>query len=388
MAAAVAGGFAVYGFVSLLGLPTIEDDARIWSLKGMALSYYADLRPEIFLNPATADSHPVYPLLQPALEALTNRAMGQPELRMFHAELWLLLVAAAWTAAYLLWWRQGRRLVEQSAIALLVLLITTPFVIDSISTGYADITGGMLLGVATLCLGMWLQDGETPGYLWLGAILLAAAANTKDEETLGAVLVLIALAVVVALGRDRRRLKWWAGGALTFALLVAPWRIWTAAHGLTDPVQPPLPKALSPSFIVHRFPHLRLVATPLIDHVVSNWGWQVSIFFAVCVLTLILGPARRLAAFYLLSFALLVASLLWLYTSTSVSLPFLILTAVYRTIDVFMLMTPFASAHLLTTLLASTHPAPLLVRADGGADRGGGPGVVGAGRVDQGPVRI
>lgn len=346
---AAATVYALYGAQSLSTQPTLQDDARIWSLKGLALTYASGLPREIFLNPATTASHQVYPLLQPVIEALVNRSMGRLELDLFHGELWFLLVATLWAAAYLIWWRTHRPALEQPAIAVLVLLAVSPFVIDSVATGYADVTGSMLLGLGSLALGLWLEGGED-GHLWLGVLLLAGAANTKDEDTVGAVLVLLALGAVVA-GVTRRRLWSWVAAAAAFALLIAPWRIWTAVHGLHDSVQPPLPRALDPVFVVDRFAHLQAVATAIVNQVVINYGWQASIFLAVCTLALIGGRARRLAAFYLLSFALLVVSLLWLYTTTSTSLGFLIPTSVYRTIDVFMMLTPFACAHVLTRLL-------------------------------------
>jgi hypothetical protein len=352
IAAAAAAAYALYGAHAFDRLATVQDDARIWSLKGVALTDYDNLRREIFLSPFTYASHHVYPPFQPLLEALVNRAMGRLELSFFHTELWLLLIATVWAAAYLIWWRTRRPRLEQIAIAAPVVLITTPFVIASIATGYADITGSALLAVGTLTLGLWLE-GAGDGHLWLGAILLAAAANTKDEDTIGAFLVLLALGVMIAVRGDRSRLRGWAGGCATWVILVAPWRVWTAAHSLTDPVQPPLPHALSPVFIIDRWSHLQSAATAIADQVVTTWSWQVSIFLAVCALALVSGTAARLAGFYLLSFGLLIASLLWLYATTSTSLAFLIPTSVYRTIDLFMVLTLFASAHILTRLLGT-----------------------------------
>jgi hypothetical protein len=83
------------------------------------------------------------------------------------------------------------------------------------------------------------------------------------------------------------------------------------------------------------------------------------VFLALCTIGLASGTARRLAGFYLLSFVLLIISLLGLYTTTSVSLAFLIPTSVYRTIDVFMMLTPFASAHLLGRLLSTWEPVAI-----------------------------
>ena len=351
-AIAVAGVYVALGAYALARAPTRSDDARIWSLKGLTLIYYDSLRPEIFLNPATGLAHPVYPLFQPVLEAVLGRAMGQPELRLFHAELWLVLAAAIWTVGYLIWWRCSRPLREQVGLALLAMLAITPAVVSNIWSGYADATGAVLLATGAVAVGLWM-DGKKSGHLWLGTILLAAAANTKDEDTIGVVLVLLAASVVLAARNDRLRLRLWLGAAGVCALLIMPWRIWTAAHHLSDSVVPPLPRALSPVFILDRLPQLQQTASAMITQTLNGWGWLAAIFIALSALCLATRTARRLAAFYLLSFAALNTSLLWLYTTTSVSLAFLIPTSMSRTVTVFMAMTPFASAHLLTKLLST-----------------------------------
>src|ERR1035437_5931042 len=200
-AIAVAGVYVVLGAYALARAPTRSDDARIWSLKGLTLIYYDSLRPEIFLNPATGLAHPVYPLFQPVLEAVLGRAMGQPELR-------LVLAAAIWTVGYLIWWRCSRPLREQVGLALLAMLAITPAVVSNIWSGYADATGAVLLATGAVAVGLWM-DGKKSGHLWLGTILLAAAANTKDEDTIGGVLVLLAASVVLAARNDRLRPRAW-----------------------------------------------------------------------------------------------------------------------------------------------------------------------------------
>jgi hypothetical protein len=341
----------VLGAYALARAPTRGDDARIWSLKGLALTYYDHLRPEIFLNPSLGLSHPVYPPFQPVLEALLGRAMGRPELALFHTELWLILIAAVWTGAYLLWWRRSRPLKQQVGLALLALLVTNAAVIVNIWSGYADVTGSILLALGALAVALWIE-GENTGHLWLAALLLAAAANTKDEDFVGVVLVLVISGVMLAARKDRTRLRLWIGGAAASAVLIAPWRIWTAAHHLSDNVVPPLPRALSPVYVLDRLPQLRQTAAAMLTQSLNEYGWLAAIFVAVCILCIATRTTRRVAAFYLASFAAAVVALLWLYTTTRVSLGFLIPTSMARTVDVFMVFTPFASAHLLTRLLA------------------------------------
>lgn len=347
---AAGAAYVVFGGYALARAPTSGDDARIWSLKGLALTYYGSLRPEIFLNPDTVVSHHVYPLFQPVLEAVLGRAMGQPELRLFHTELWLLLSAAIWTAGYLIWWRRARPSREQLGVALLALLALTPSVVSNISSGHADVTGAVLLAVGALAVGLWIDGGST-GHLWLGAILLAAAANTKDEDMVAVILVWLAAVAVLATRRDRGRLKPWLGAAGLCALLIIPWRLWTAAHHLSDNVLPQLPRALGPAFLLRRLPQLGETASALATRTWKEWGWLAAIFLALCLLSLASRTSQRLASFYLISFTAIAASLLWLYATTPVNLPFLIRSSLGRTVSVFMVLTPFASAHLLTRLL-------------------------------------
>jgi hypothetical protein len=182
-------------------------------------------------------------------------------------------------------------------------------------------------------------------------VLLAAAANTKDEDVVGVGIVLVV--AVFAAGREWGRLKPWLVTAGTVAALVLPWRIWTAAHHLSDSVTPPLPRALSPVYVLDRASHLHLTATAMLADVLDSWGWFAAVFLALCGVCLATGVARRIAGFYLASFAVVVVSLLWLYTTTPLPLSFLLPTSLGRTIDVFMMLTPFACAHLLARLSAS-----------------------------------
>jgi hypothetical protein len=346
---ASAGLYVALGAYALARAPTRNDDARIWSLKGLSLTYYDSLRPEIFLNPATAQAHPVYPLFQPLLEALLGRAMGRPELRLLHTELWVLLICALWTVAYLLWWRAAEPKGTQVGLSFLAFLAVATPVVSNISNGYADATGAVLLATGAVTIGLWVERRE-PGYAWLGAVFLAAAANTKDEDTLGVVLVLLAAGATLLVRRNRALLSHWLGSTALCAVLVLPWRIWTADHHLSDSVVPPFPRALSPAFVLDRLPQLKQAANSMLTQTLSGWSWLPAIFIAVCILCLASSTARRLACFYLATFVLLVAALLWLYTTTPVNLEFLLSTSMSRTVMVFMAFATFASAHLLTRL--------------------------------------
>jgi len=132
--------------------------------------------------------------------------------------------------------------------------------------------------------------------------------------------------------------------------MIGPWRIWTATHHLRDAVTPPLPQALTPAFLLGRAPELRATATAMLSRAVSEWGWAAAIFFTLCLVSLATRTSRRLAAFYLISFGAIAVSLLWLYGTTPVSLSLLIPSSMSRTVNVFMVLAAFASAHLMSTL--------------------------------------
>jgi hypothetical protein len=360
------GAYAVLGALALARVPTRGDDARIWSLKGLTLSYYGRLQPEIFLNPLQAGAHPVYPLFQPVLEAVLSRAMGYPELRLYHTELWLLFGAALWTAGYLLvaTGSPGRvtgRIVSMAPLAALALV---PIAITNIVVGDADITGSILLAVGTLAFGLWL-DTDDGGCLSLAAVLLTAAASTKDEDLL-AVLCVLLIGCIATLVRARvrpgaakRRLASLLGVGGYLALLVLPWRVWAAQHHLTDSVQPHLSQALDPFWLIHRTHQLHETAAAMIAQVMQNWNWLGAIFLVACLGCLATRTLRRVVAFYLASAGLIVAALLWLYTSTPLSLAFLLPTSMDRTVGVFMTLATVATAHLVYRLVNPVHAAPV-----------------------------
>ena len=365
MAGTAAGAlYLLYVAWSMARLPTVWDDARIWSLRGLTLYYHHGLQSEIFLNPGQAGAHPVYPLFQPVLEAVLFGAMGSAQLRFLHTELWLVCAAAIWTAAYLLARStapSGR--VRALWLAPLTLVAVTPAVIINLSMGYADITGSVLLAVGTMSLALWLEEGR-PRDLVPAMILLAAAANTKDEDLVAAVVVLVVsgLATLSFLrpGDVRRVLTERAlpfTGAVAFvAACILPWRIWVGRHHLRDSVEPSLPHALEPSFIFSRGHELSQSATAMASQATGEYGWLAAIFIVACAICLTTRTATRAASVYLFSALLIVAALLWLYTTTSIPLSFLIPTSMNRTVDVFMVLAAVATAHLVASLTTSLRP--------------------------------
>jgi uncharacterized membrane protein SpoIIM required for sporulation len=87
-----------------------------------------------------------------------------------------------------------------------------------------------------------------------------------------------------------------------------------------------------------------------VSHALGEWGWAAAIFVALCAFSIATRTSRRLTAFYLISFVAIAVAMLWLYGTTPVSLSLLIPRSMSRTVNVFMVLAAFASAHLLSTL--------------------------------------
>jgi hypothetical protein len=288
------------------------------------------------------------------LEAIFAQAAGYPALRLFHTELWLVFGAGLWTAGYLLM-RCGRPSLPARLVALapVITLAVITGTVQNVGLGDADTTGSTLLAIGTLGLGLWLETDE-PGCLALAAMGLGAAASTKDEDLIGALCVLvIGLAVALARARGRRRLISLAGLAGWFALAVGPWRIWVAVHHLTDAVAPSLPRALEPSFLTTRGHEFNLTATAMLHQVIVQWEWLAAVFLVAAVLGLRARVTRPVAALYLGGMILTVLALLWLYTTTPISLAFLLPTSMDRTIAVFMAPALIGTGQLLRALVGT-----------------------------------
>ncbi|HWF53241.1 MAG TPA: hypothetical protein VG223_01375 [Solirubrobacteraceae bacterium] len=363
--AAVLGGlYLVYGVYALAAAPTRGDDARIWSLRSLTLSYYHSLQPEIFLNPLQQGAHPGYPLLQPIVEALMSISMGAPQLRLYHSELWLLVGAVVWSAAYLIERRGVPGAVRRPMwLAALVLFALTPITILNVGVGDADITGSALLALGTLAIAVWL-DRQDRSALAFGAITLVAAASTKDEDLFAGILVLVIAGMFVLVRhrdelirrRPRLRSAWpWLGTVAWFAVFTGDWRLWQASHHLSDTVTPPLPKALSPVYFIDRH-RLHQVVTYLLQQTLQQWGWLAAIFLVTCAVCWATRIARATVVFYLAAWLAIAAVIVWIYVTTPLSLGFLIPTSINRTVGVFMVLAALATAHLLAQLLRSDPP--------------------------------
>lgn len=310
---AIAASFAL-GTIAFAQLSTLWDDANIWSLKGVALYYHEGLVGEVFRNPDLSYVHLDYPILQPLLEASFFRAVGGVDLRLWHAELWVLGGAGLWTFAWLMA-GLGRRLLWVAVVAVLAL---SPLVMQNITVGDADATMAVVLGCGALALGIWVERGERR-YAILAALLLGGALNIKNEGLAMTAGLVLATLVAVVPGGLRPRVR---DLAICFGVLAAcalPWLVWVAGNPAAGRATPSPWETLGDSELWgERLPFLRRGLDQVALQLVSfpTWGLLVPAFLLVAVVLLVVGVQRRLVTYYLVGWFLAGAAVVYTYWVT------------------------------------------------------------------------
>ena len=196
---ALLGVIAVYilfGNLAFTNLPTLWDDANVWSLKALTLYYHDGLVDGVARNHQLSYAHLDYPILQPLLESGFFRAIGEVDLRLWHVEIWVVFGAALWTLAWLLA-PLGKRWLWVVVIAVLAI---SPVAGLNVTLGDADLTMATLIGCGVLAFGIWLERGR------LGhALLVGGAANVKNKGLAFGLAIFLAMALVLATSRGRSR---------------------------------------------------------------------------------------------------------------------------------------------------------------------------------------
>jgi hypothetical protein len=345
---ALFGAFAVVGMLSAIDMPLIEWDAwSIWARKAEMLTAHDSLANSFWTGSSYSWIHLDYPLQYPVWEALHFRAAGAFDTQALLRHVWLLLVAFVWAVAYLL--RGQVRPVVWAP--LLLLAAAAPGVWEQLLTGYADVPMAIFACLGAISLALWLSQGDGR-LLALAAIMLAAAANVKNEGMLAAAaLLLVAGSIAFALRLPLRQFGL-AAGAVVVSIL--PWRIWTAAHDIEGDL--PVSKGITdPGYLLDRtdrvWPAIEAISRELADQ--DRWLHLLPLAALVVAASLVSGVGRRIAAFYLASFALVWAGLVWSYWISPNPIDWHLTTSVNRVISVLMLICLAAVVHLSGHLLGA-----------------------------------
>jgi hypothetical protein len=263
--------------------PLVEWDGwAIWAMKARALYDFGGVAHGVF---TTQPYGPLqHPILLPALEANGFRSMGAFDGTLIHVQLILLafgFAAALWT---LLRGRVPAALVGATILA----IVAADSTLRQLAGNLADVPLAFFVALGVVALARALLDNGS-GLLPAAAIMLGAATLTKPE---GLLFAAAALVPFVLIARTRSSLLTVA----TVALLLLPWRIFVAVHGLKNP-EYNFGDALNPTYLSDHSDRVRPAFWGVWHQVWSSgWGWLVPL--AVVAFTgALLARRWRLTAF-------------------------------------------------------------------------------------------
>lgn len=282
--------------------PLVEWDAwAIWTARAKALVTIGQLGGATSVGP-----EPAYPPLVPMMQSLVFRFVGSFNSQVVHVEYALLVIAFAAAMWRLLAERSTAIVGAAAAFAVLML----PALETNVPDAQADVPLAVFAALAAFFLADWIADRDRSS-LALFAVFGALAGWTKNE---GSMLVL-ALGLIAAIACAGRRWRTSmtallaAGAAL---LATAPWRVWTARHGIH--VDTPLSSGLHPGYLRDRLPRTGTIADDFWQHLGDAHAWFAAPYLlAVLSLVVFTSRSKRLAIFSagapILAFALFV----WAY---------------------------------------------------------------------------
>ncbi|MEA2440689.1 MAG: hypothetical protein QOH76_2113 [Thermoleophilaceae bacterium] len=304
-ALALVAALLVLGMLHAGVRPLAEWDSwSIWTRKAVVLTS-GGLDARIFDGMPYGFAHLEYPVLLPLFEAVHFRAMGGVDGQAIHAALWILYVACLGSIAYL-----GSRFARIWVWlpAVLALAFGSQFY-GQLLTAYADVPMALFAAPGVLCIGLWLRRLDWR-YLLVGSLLLAAAANVKNEGTLLAVATFAAAAVVLAAGRSWRSLLTLGAGFAGVLVALAPWRLWVHGHGIKGSFP------LSETFDLGKLPDRLDRIGPSLKTLYPQFESGALSFIVPFALVLVLVALttrglRGIAAFYLVAGLLTFSTVTW-----------------------------------------------------------------------------
>jgi hypothetical protein len=331
-------------------LPIGGDAATIWTFKSIAFFHLGGELNGVFTGANPGPARLDYPILQPLLESIFYRTMGGEQLQRFHTALWILYASFVWTAGWLLRRRGVPRL---AVIVPLVTMAVAPAAAKFLASGYADMTVALFAGAGALCIGIWL-DGAPGRLALLGGLMLAAAANTKNEGQLAAVAVVLAAAGVVAFSREHRWRDWLGMAGITAAGSL-PWVLWRRSHDLENVDARGLFEALDWELLTDRMDRLGRTFGELFVQLSNqgNWTFLVPAFLALAVVCLVGRTARPVAAFYLSAGVLMFLGLTWVYWTGHPEIGYWLFSSAERTVAGVVALAAVGVTHLVSRVLGT-----------------------------------
>jgi hypothetical protein len=218
-----------YAFRTFMMRPLVEFDAwAIWAAKARLLYQDAAAAPGV-LRTGVYGQAP-YPLALPTLQALGFGAMGRFDGTLIGAQ----FAGLAFGFVAALWSLLDRR-ARPIAIALAATsIVAAPQILYQLLTHYADVPLGLFVGLGVAAAAAWCARPDDDAWLLVCAVaFLAMAGLTKSEGVLFAVAAALALLVAQAGTGWRGRLRPALIAVAALAAILAPWRIYCSAYGLS-----------------------------------------------------------------------------------------------------------------------------------------------------------
>jgi hypothetical protein len=271
--------------------PLVEWDGWVlWATKARVLYERPGEAAEILRDPFYGA--PSYPLGLPALEATTMRAVGSFDSALVDLQL-LILVAAALAGI----WALLSAVAHPLLIGVCLLApLASPQLVYQLTTNFADVPLAFLIALGLVAGAVWVAaERREPWYLVCFAVFLGFAAWTKNE---GLVFALAAVAALLAVTLVERRGRLAAlAGALGFALLAAPWRIYASVHGLRT-YDYDLASFADVAFLRDRSDRIIPAGEELLSEMTSVGAWGASVAAIVLGVATALLSSRRLVGVY------------------------------------------------------------------------------------------
>lgn len=237
----------------------------------------------------TSFSHPEYPPLAPAADAIAFRFMGREDVLLLPIQHWVLFVAFIGALAGLLAGRVRPALLWPSLASISLL----PALERLVGSSLADEPLTELFAVAGVCAALWLLNGDWRHAAVCG-VLLAALPLTKNEGLMLGLALVLVLAFVTAFRPWRTLL------ALTCVLVLAaaPWRIWLSARDVRDDSDYRFRDLVDPGLLWERIDRLGTAVRELPQYALDPGRWLLAIPVALVLAALLSRRRPRLAGFY------------------------------------------------------------------------------------------
>jgi len=208
-------------------------------------------------------------------------------------------------------------------VSAILAIVAADATLKQLAGNLADIPLAFFVALGVVAIARSLID-DSADLLPFAAVMLGAATLTKPEGLLFAAAALVPFALIA---RTRASLY----TALAVVLILLPWRLYVAIHGLKNP-EYSLGDAINPSYLSHNSGRARPAFWGVWHQVWSSgWGWLIPLA-VVAFAAALLARRWRVAGFALAWTALSYAGIVLVFWISVVPIELTLRWAAYRTV--------------------------------------------------------